>query len=93
MPLAVALNLSGLSRVTSIDKVSGLAEAEAGITGPDLERQLAARGMMLGHRPDSFEFSTLGGWIAQPARPGSGALWRCLPTGCAACGWRRRKAC
>jgi alkyldihydroxyacetonephosphate synthase len=62
----VALNLSRLNRVTSVDTVSGLAEAEAGILGPELERQLGARGMMLGHRPDDFEFSSLGGWIAQP---------------------------
>jgi alkyldihydroxyacetonephosphate synthase len=78
---SVALNLSGLSRVTSMDQVSGLAEAEAGITGPDLERQLGARGMMLGHRPDQFDFSSLGGWIAQPsagqeaARYGGVADW------------------
>jgi alkyldihydroxyacetonephosphate synthase len=62
----ISLNLSDLNRVTAIDTVSGLAEVEAGITGPVLERQLAARGMTLGHRPDDFEFSTLGGWIAQP---------------------------
>jgi len=62
----VALNLSALGRVTSVDTVSGLAEAEAGILGPELERRLGARGMMLGHRPDNFEFSSLGGWIAQP---------------------------
>ncbi|HEX2760142.1 MAG TPA: FAD-binding oxidoreductase, partial [Rhizomicrobium sp.] len=62
----VAHNLSGLARVTSVDTVSGLAEAEAGILGPELERQLSARGMMLGHRPDDFQFSSLGGWIAQP---------------------------
>jgi len=61
-----ALNLSNLNRVTSVDAMSGLAQAEAGITGPELERQLAVRGMTLGHRPDRFEFSTLGGWIAQP---------------------------
>jgi alkyldihydroxyacetonephosphate synthase len=62
----VALNLSALNRVTLVDMVSGLAEAQAGIMGPELERQLNVRGMMLGHRPDDFEFSSLGGWIAQP---------------------------
>ncbi|HWM61715.1 MAG TPA: FAD-binding oxidoreductase, partial [Rhizomicrobium sp.] len=60
----VALNLSGLNRVTALDAMSGLAEVEAGITGAELARQLAARGMML--RPDTLELSTLGGWIAQP---------------------------
>jgi alkyldihydroxyacetonephosphate synthase len=63
----VALDLSELNRVSTVDTVSGLAEAEAGIIGPELERQLAAHGMMLGHRPGSFEFSSLGGWIAQPS--------------------------
>jgi alkyldihydroxyacetonephosphate synthase len=78
---ALALNLSGLGRVTAVDLISGLAEAEAGISGPELERQLATHGMMLGHRPDSFPFSSLGGWIAQPsagqeeARYGGVADW------------------
>ncbi|HKY18203.1 MAG TPA: FAD-binding oxidoreductase, partial [Rhizomicrobium sp.] len=76
-----ALDLSDLGRVTSVDLVSGTADAEAGILGPDLERQLAARGMMLGHRPDDFEFSSLGGWIVQPgagqeaARYGAAGDW------------------
>ena len=63
----VALDLSALNRVTAVDTISGLAQAEAGVTGPELERQLRVHGMMLGHRPDSFEFSSLGGWIAQPS--------------------------
>ncbi|HET7083569.1 MAG TPA: FAD-binding oxidoreductase [Rhizomicrobium sp.] len=71
----VTLNLSDLNRVTLVDAVSGLAEAEAGILGPALERQLAARGMMLGHRPDGFEFSSLGGWIAQPGAGQEGARY------------------
>ncbi|HMH65574.1 MAG TPA: FAD-binding oxidoreductase [Rhizomicrobium sp.] len=61
----IALDMSGLNRVTSLDTMSGLAEVEAGITGPELERQLAAHGMTLGHRPGDFENSTLGGWIAE----------------------------
>jgi len=77
----VALDLSVLNRVTAVDTISGLAQAEAGIAGPELERHLRVHGMMLGHRPDSFEFSTLGGWIAQPsagqeeARYGAVADW------------------
>jgi alkyldihydroxyacetonephosphate synthase len=62
----VALNLSEINRFKPPDRMSGLAEVEAGITGPSLERQLKAHGMSLGHRPEAFEFSTLGGWIAQP---------------------------
>ena len=41
-----------------------LATFEAGVAGPDLEAQLRAHGFVLGHYPQSFEYSTLGGWIA-----------------------------
>jgi alkyldihydroxyacetonephosphate synthase len=62
--LVVTLDLAYLSRVIEIDAVSQTAIVEAGIFGPALEQQLAARGFTLGHFPQSFEFSTLGGWIA-----------------------------
>lgn len=77
----VALNLSELNRIVAVDTISGLAEVQAGIGGPALERQLAARGMTLGHRPEAFEFSSLGGWIAAPdmgqeaARYGEVSRW------------------
>ena len=64
----VVLNLSEINRFKTPDMMSGLVEVEAGVTGPDLERPLKAHGMMLGHRPDDFEFSTLGGWIACASR-------------------------
>ena len=51
-------------RVIDIDTTSRTATAEAGIYGPALENALQAKGMTLGHYPQSFEFSTLGGWIA-----------------------------
>ena len=60
----VTLDLSGMDRVVDIDTVSLTATAEAGIYGPVLEKALAAKGLTLGHYPQSFEFSTLGGWIA-----------------------------
>src|SRR5215210_4942597 len=60
----VSVDLSRLARVLDIDPVSRLARVQAGILGPDLERQLAERGWTLGHFPDSFTHSTLGGWIA-----------------------------
>ncbi len=47
-----------------VDPVARLARVQAGVLGPDLERQLAERGWTLGHFPDSFTHSTLGGWIA-----------------------------
>ncbi len=60
----VTLDLSGMERVIDIDTISQTATAEAGIYGPALETALQAKGMTLGHYPQSFEFSTLGGWIA-----------------------------
>jgi len=71
----VALNLSEINRFTPPDRMSGLAQVEAGISGPQLERQLNAHGMTLGHRPDTFEFSTLGGWIAQPDAARAALPW------------------
>jgi len=55
-----------LSRMTDvrIDRESLLASVGAGIFGPDLESRLSANGLTLGHFPQSFEFSTLGGWVA-----------------------------
>ena len=60
----ISIDLSRLPRVLDIDPVSRLARVQAGVLGPDLERQLAERGWTLGHFPDSFTHSTLGGWIA-----------------------------
>ncbi len=60
----VSVNLGRLSRVLEIDESSGLAHIQAGVFGPDMEDQLNAQGWTLGHHPDSFVWSTLGGWIA-----------------------------
>jgi alkyldihydroxyacetonephosphate synthase len=60
----ISLDLSRLSGVLAVDAASRLARIQAGAFGPDLERQLNARGWTLGHFPDSFTHSTLGGWIA-----------------------------
>ncbi len=56
-------NLGRLNRLHHFDAASQLATVGAGVTGPDLEAQLRARGCTLGHFPQSFELSTLGGWI------------------------------
>jgi alkyldihydroxyacetonephosphate synthase len=61
---AVTLDLSAIDRLIEVDPVSATATVEAGITGPELEKALQAKGFTLGHYPESFEFSTLGGWIA-----------------------------
>lgn len=60
----LSLDLSGMDRLIDVDTVSGTATAETGIFGPALERALQAKGVTLGHYPQSFEFSTLGGWIS-----------------------------
>lgn len=60
----ITLDLSGMDQLLDVDPVSGTATAEAGITGPALEKALAGHGLLLGHHPQSFEFSTLGGWIS-----------------------------
>lgn len=60
----VTMNLGRLRRVLEIDETAGLARIEAGAYGPDLEEQLNARGWTMGHFPDSFTYSTVGGWAA-----------------------------
>ncbi len=60
----VSLDLARLDRVLALDEASGTATIQAGIRGPALEAALAARGYTLGHFPQSWEFSSLGGWIA-----------------------------
>ena len=61
---SVSIDLSGLGRVLEIDRTSRSALVEGGIFGPALEQELKAHGLTLRHFPQSFEFSTLGGWIA-----------------------------
>ncbi|MNR81980.1 putative FAD-linked oxidoreductase [compost metagenome] len=62
--LFLSMDLARLNRVLEVDAVSLTARIEAGILGPDLEAALQAQGVTLGHYPQSFEFSTLGGWVA-----------------------------
>jgi alkyldihydroxyacetonephosphate synthase len=60
----ISVDLGRLNQLIDIDEDSGLARIQAGAQGPDLEEQLVARGWTLGHFPDSFTHSTLGGWVA-----------------------------
>ncbi|ROR81228.1 alkyldihydroxyacetonephosphate synthase [Plantibacter flavus] len=60
----ISLDLGRLDRVLSIDEGSGLATIQAGAQGPSIEAQLGAKGWTMGHFPDSFTHSTLGGWVA-----------------------------
>jgi alkyldihydroxyacetonephosphate synthase len=60
----VSVNLQRLDRVLEVDKASRAARIQAGVLGPQLEAQLRPHGLTLRHFPQSFEYSTLGGWIA-----------------------------
>ena len=60
----LSVDLGRLNKLIDIDTESGLARIQAGTLGPDIEQQLGARGWTLGHFPDSFTHSTLGGWVA-----------------------------
>jgi len=63
----ISLDLERLGRVLEIDRVSRAARIQAGAFGPDIEAALKPQGLTLRHFPQSFEFSTLGGWIATRA--------------------------
>ena len=72
---AVSVDLGELDRVLEVDEVSSAALIEAGATGPGLEGQLRERDLTLRHFPQSFEYSTLGGWIATRAGGHFATLW------------------
>ena len=59
----LSLSLERFNRLVGLDTASRLATFEAGIRGPQLEHQLNARGYTLGHYPQSFDYSSLGGWV------------------------------
>lgn len=61
---SIALDLTEMNKMIAVDPVAMTATAEAGIYGSDFEAALNAQGFKHGHHPQSFEFSTLGGWIA-----------------------------
>jgi alkyldihydroxyacetonephosphate synthase len=60
----VTIDLTKMDRVLEVDAVSRAARIQAGAYGPVLEEQLRPHGYTLRHFPQSFEFSTLGGWLA-----------------------------
>ncbi|NJC97443.1 MAG: FAD-binding protein [Anaerolineae bacterium] len=63
MPV-LTLSLEKMTRLLDLDEECHIATFEAGAAGPGLEAQMKARGYTLGQFPQSFEYSTLGGWIA-----------------------------
>jgi len=60
----LTLDMSRMQRLLHLSRQSQLATFEAGVRGPALEANLRAHGYTLGHFPQSFELSTLGGWVA-----------------------------
>ena len=64
---SVTIDLRALDRVLEVDRTSRAARIQAGAEGPRLEEQLREHELTLRHFPQSFEYSTLGGWIATRA--------------------------
>lgn len=60
----IALDLARIRELIALDTKSRTAVFGAGLRGPELEHLLRARGYTLGHFPQSFEYSTVGGWVA-----------------------------
>ena len=61
---AVSLDLRRLDRVLDVDPVSLTATLEGGLSGPAAEARLGEHGLTIGHHPQSYEFSSVGGWVA-----------------------------
>ena len=60
----LTINMGRMNRLLDLDEQSLLATFGAGAAGPDIEAQLRAHSYTLSHYPQSFEYSTLGGWVA-----------------------------
>ncbi|MHB8491327.1 MAG: FAD-binding oxidoreductase, partial [Solirubrobacteraceae bacterium] len=71
----VTIDMSNMSGLLEVDPVSRAARVAAGTNGPVLESALAVHGLTLRHYPQSFELSTLGGWIATRAAGHYAMLW------------------
>lgn len=59
----VNISLERMNRLLSVDETTLTARLGAGTPGPQVEAQLARQGFLLGHFPQSYEYSTLGGWV------------------------------
>lgn len=60
----ISLDLRRMNQVLALDTYSRIARIQPGALGPEIEAVLNAQNMTLGHFPDSFEFSSIGGWVA-----------------------------
>ncbi|MEO7804189.1 MAG: FAD-binding oxidoreductase [Actinomycetota bacterium] len=66
-PDALLVDMGAMAKVLKVDEESLVFTAQAGIMGPALERKLGEHSLTLGHFPQSFHLSTLGGWISTKA--------------------------
>ena len=64
MAAVISLDLGRLTSTVDVDRTSLTARLDAGLLGPEAERRLHEQGVTLGHFPQSFEYSTVGGWVA-----------------------------
>jgi alkyldihydroxyacetonephosphate synthase len=62
--MILSLDMTKMEKLVALDKQSKTATVQAGIMGPQLEKLLNEQGLTLGHFPDSFQHSSLGGWVA-----------------------------
>jgi alkyldihydroxyacetonephosphate synthase len=60
----ISLDLGRMAELRAVDRLSLTVTVEPGLLGPELESRLGREGLTLGHFPQSFEFSTVGGWVA-----------------------------
>ena len=61
----VVIDLSEMNSTVEVDEVSGIVTAQCGVFGPDLEHFLRSEhSITVGHHPQSFDLSTVGGWVA-----------------------------
>ncbi len=65
--MIVSVDMHEMNRIKWINRANLTACIEAGAVGKDIESKLAAQGLVFGHEPDSYEFSTMGGWVATRA--------------------------
>ena len=63
----LSLDMRRMRQLADLDEANGVAVIEAGANGREIEVALNARGFTMGHEPDSYEFSTLGGWVSTAA--------------------------
>ncbi|KAL7633500.1 UNVERIFIED_CONTAM: hypothetical protein RMT77_016033 [Armadillidium vulgare] len=65
--MIISLDTSQMNQILWVDEINHTARIQSGIFGQDLEAELGKRGYTMGHEPDSYEFSSLGGWVATRA--------------------------